>query len=97
MSTANRSRDPKIDKRELTLALNSSTGVPAGSQFADIVDLYLAAEGRGSATQLAGAFGTAPSTVTRWARGKTCPHAIVREQVVNYIRDRIVGESSRAE
>jgi len=62
---------------------------PSGAHFAAVVDQYIHLRGRGTATRIAGAFATAPSTVTRWASGKTTPHAIVRTQVVAYIRERL--------
>ncbi|MCP2680556.1 hypothetical protein NHF45_13555 [Maricaulaceae bacterium NA33B04] len=57
--------------------------------FSDVVDNYFSFKGYGSATKLAGAFGTAASTVTRWARAKTTPHAIVRRQVIEHIAARM--------
>jgi hypothetical protein len=82
-------------KREFFRILER-TNNPGGEDFSAIVQ-YAINEGKVPVSEFIDEFGISRGTVSRWARGKSLPHVMVRPLIVAWIKDHIQEKNVESE
>lgn len=86
----------RVRARKEFFRILERTNIQGNEDFSAIVQ-YAIHEGKVPVSEFIDEFGISRGTVSRWARGKSLPHVMVRPLIIAWIKDHIRERSVESE